>query len=544
MKQFNPLNGHLFIFLLALLFLNSASHADCTSQCRGEYDGCIKRMAPSGYKSLAEKAGSVVDKSACEGLRQGCLSSCRDGQGATEFFNQNTHRNNNQNPEASSNVGRRHIDYLNCVPWLTPKTVKVSKYGYDFNDGTGYKHYAFGDVGVVRIERRGDYYLTQITFQCTYDGNSFSGECYHIYAGKFGTKNEALECAEHTKALSPKVTQIGSYENRKTMKNRVQSETTSLNLQATNVANGLSKTQLRAELTLAAEEIINTPERIVYLDPDIKTEGWYSCTLCVPWQVGETIYSISILDMEVSEAHPYVEDGSGPWIVSITGRADFAGIAYNINRRVCVGHYQGFVYKFREGGAAARFAQLMLAYKNEIKKEISPAHEESGTRGLSVKSSQNATYKSTTPLNTQKRPWLGVQIQELNPELADYFGLKASEGVIVTGVMKNQPADKAGVQRNDIITTINDQIVTSPKQLAAIVANMPIDRKTILTLIRDGEKKSINIIWDVQTDSLGTTQKETENHILGVQVAEATPELARQYRGDPDCKGIYVINVC
>jgi membrane-associated protease RseP (regulator of RpoE activity) len=64
---------------------------------------------------------------------------------------------------------------------------------------------------------------------------------------------------------------------------------------------------------------------------------------------------------------------------------------------------------------------------------------------------------------TRSRGRLGVGIQNLTPELAEYFGTKG--GVLVTGVKPDSPAAKAGLKAGDVITSVNDVTVASPEDL-------------------------------------------------------------------------------
>jgi len=78
------------------------------------------------------------------------------------------------------------------------------------------------------------------------------------------------------------------------------------------------------------------------------------------------------------------------------------------------------------------------------------------------------------------RGWLGVEIQELNPALAESFGLKGQKGVIIAGVLRGGPADKAGLEPGDIMLQLNGKkIEGTHAALNAIAQTAPGNEITI-----------------------------------------------------------------
>ena len=71
-----------------------------------------------------------------------------------------------------------------------------------------------------------------------------------------------------------------------------------------------------------------------------------------------------------------------------------------------------------------------------------------------------------------KRGWLGVAIQDMNPELAQSFAMDKVFGIIVNGVAKTGPADKAGIQPGSVITHINDHEVENTRHLLNMVSQV------------------------------------------------------------------------
>ncbi|MCK7506255.1 MAG: S1C family serine protease [Desulfobacterales bacterium] len=91
------------------------------------------------------------------------------------------------------------------------------------------------------------------------------------------------------------------------------------------------------------------------------------------------------------------------------------------------------------------------------------------------------------------RGWLGVNIQDLKGELAEYYGAKGGEGVLVTEVVPGNPAEKAGIKAKDIITAVNGEKVKSSRELTAKAATLPVGETTKITVVRDGQEKTLDV---------------------------------------------------
>ena len=86
------------------------------------------------------------------------------------------------------------------------------------------------------------------------------------------------------------------------------------------------------------------------------------------------------------------------------------------------------------------------------------------------------------------RGWLGIEIQQLTPTLAESFGLSNMNGIIIAGVLSNGPAAKANLRAGDIIIKVDDEVVTSPNQTINLIARHSPGEKVKLTLWRQGEE--------------------------------------------------------
>ena len=91
------------------------------------------------------------------------------------------------------------------------------------------------------------------------------------------------------------------------------------------------------------------------------------------------------------------------------------------------------------------------------------------------------------------RGWIGVEPNELSPELAETFGVKATEGVIITGVLQNGPAAKSGIRPGDVIIRVADKPVTNVSELLSSVAALKPGTASRFSLLRRDEKVELNV---------------------------------------------------
>jgi len=102
----------------------------------------------------------------------------------------------------------------------------------------------------------------------------------------------------------------------------------------------------------------------------------------------------------------------------------------------------------------------------------------------------------------KKQGWLGVYLQELNSELKESMDLdESTEGVLVSGVVEDSPAEEAGVEDGDIIISFNNKRVYSVDNLTGLVRKTSPRTKVELKLIRDGEEKKVEVTLDESSSS-------------------------------------------
>jgi serine protease Do len=102
-------------------------------------------------------------------------------------------------------------------------------------------------------------------------------------------------------------------------------------------------------------------------------------------------------------------------------------------------------------------------------------------------------YTELAVKGTVTRGWLGVSIQALTPELAKGFGLKEANGVLISDIVQDSPAEKAGIVSGDIIIEFDRKKMDSPQELQKVVGATAPGRAVPLKVWRDKAEKTLEI---------------------------------------------------
>ncbi|NTU41590.1 MAG: DegQ family serine endoprotease [Nitrospirales bacterium] len=145
------------------------------------------------------------------------------------------------------------------------------------------------------------------------------------------------------------------------------------------------------------------------------------------------------------------------------------------------------------------------------------------------------------------RGWIGVTIQELTPELAKKFGLKTSEGALVSDVARGGPAQKAGLKRGDIIIELNNEKVTDVATLRNMVAQSRAGSQVDIKILRDDREMSVKaLVTELPLDAATAIPSSSEGQssegsvLSGIAVMDLTPSIAKQLGIGRDEKGVVI----
>ncbi len=126
------------------------------------------------------------------------------------------------------------------------------------------------------------------------------------------------------------------------------------------------------------------------------------------------------------------------------------------------------------------------------------------------------------------RGWLGVSIQEITPALAASFGLKDRKGALVADVVKDGPADKAGIAQGDVIVEFDGKEIATSNDLPRVVAATPVGKDVAVKLLRSGKTLGKTIkIAQMEDNVMEAARKTPGENKVGIAVQAITPEVAR-----------------
>ncbi len=139
------------------------------------------------------------------------------------------------------------------------------------------------------------------------------------------------------------------------------------------------------------------------------------------------------------------------------------------------------------------------------------------------------------------RSFLGVSLQPVDKDIADAFNLSKAEGALVAEVIKDSPADKAGIKQGDIIIEYNKTPVKSLQTFRNDISVMTPGSTLKLKVNRKGEMLRVSVVLGTSPNKLATAEGVVQK--LGMEVDVLTPEIARQLGYSKAEEGVVVMKV-
>lgn len=127
--------------------------------------------------------------------------------------------------------------------------------------------------------------------------------------------------------------------------------------------------------------------------------------------------------------------------------------------------------------------------------------------------------------------WLGIKVQDLDENLARHFGRPDKNGVLVAEVMKDSPAEKAGIKNGDVIVKFSDQKIDNVKMLLNIVGSAEVGKRVQVELFRDKRKIALMVEIGERPEEIEEISKESSAQLWrGLEVQDITSELMQRLR--------------
>jgi serine protease Do len=191
----------------------------------------------------------------------------------------------------------------------------------------------------------------------------------------------------------------------------------------------------------------------------------------------------------------------GDWVIAIgdpfgLGSTVTAGIVSARNRDISAGPYDDFIQtdapinRGNSGGPLFDMDGNVVGINSAI---FSPS---GGSVGIGFSIPSNLAKDVVTQLRqfgVARRGWIGVSIQGVTQDVAEAMHLPSTQGALVSNVVANGPAAKAGLVKGDLVTGFDGKPINDSRSLPRIVADTQIGKTVNIDVLRDGRKQSLKV---------------------------------------------------
>ncbi len=277
---------------------------------------------------------------------------------------------------------------------------------------------------------------------------------------------------------------------------------------------------------------------------------------------------LALLKIETKEPLPAVAFGNsdrarvGDWVLAVgnpfgLGGTVTTGIISARSRDIHEGPFDDFlqidasINQGNSGGPTFDMAGNVIGINTAI---YSPS---GGSVGIGFAIPANLAKPILAELRDKgaiERGWLGVEIQQVTPDIASAIGLDEAKGALVANVQPDSPAAKAHLKAGDVILSFNSQPVQEMKDLPRLVAEANPNSKVELGVLREKKQQTIGVTLGKLKDEQqvasadnpsadGPAGDSQQVDALGATLVTATPETRQQFNLEGDVHGVIVADL-
>ena len=183
-----------------------------------------------------------------------------------------------------------------------------------------------------------------------------------------------------------------------------------------------------------------------------------------------------------------------------------------------------------------------------INTAIATGGYEKGNRGVGFaipSSMANRIMSDLIDKGYVTRSWLGVIIQDLDSETADALDIDTRNGALISDVVKNSPAEAAGIQEGDVIIEFNGKSIANTANLKNVVSLSTPESTNRVKVIRDGAPKTVKVTLQELPENPNqfVSRERTTTNDFGLQLKRINKTLRKQYEIDSDQDGLVVTRI-
>jgi len=141
------------------------------------------------------------------------------------------------------------------------------------------------------------------------------------------------------------------------------------------------------------------------------------------------------------------------------------------------------------------------------------------------------------------RPWVGIGLQDITPDLMKFFNLKEKEGALISQVYGGSPAEKTGLKVGDVVIEVDGVKITNSQDLVREVLKKKVGQKVNFVILREGKRTQVSVTTGQMPEKIGQRgPAKPTREWFGLRVSDVTPDIAKQL-GLAKTEGVVIAGV-